>query len=142
MMAQIGRQCLTDITRHRHAARALALATDENLTGTPVDVVEQKRGDFSRPQAETNQQTHDGAVSASDGPVPVIVARRKDVLDLSWFEDLGQRCEAPLRHRRNAATQMRRYLVAKFKEAQQRSGRSRWSPAVPSVVPSTLAQNE
>ena len=41
-----------------------SLAADQDLAGTPVDVVEPERMDLLAPQAEPCQQQHDGAVAA------------------------------------------------------------------------------
>jgi hypothetical protein len=56
---------LANVCRQRQTLGTLSFAAHHDLAGTPVDIVEPKRGDFARPQAKTNQNCQDGDVAAA-----------------------------------------------------------------------------
>ena len=47
---------LTDISRHRHELTGIAFARDSDRSGPPIKIIDCQPCDFTRPQAQANQQ--------------------------------------------------------------------------------------
>src|SRR5262245_7541879 len=62
---QVRGEPLADILGQGQAAVALALATDEDLSRTPVQVVEFECGNVGGSEAQADHEAHDGAIAAS-----------------------------------------------------------------------------
>ena len=60
-----------DVNWQRHAVMEPSLAADQDVAGTPVNVVEPERDDLLAAQTEPGQQKHDGAIATSAAAVNV-----------------------------------------------------------------------
>jgi len=64
--AQVTGQCLAHLHRQRQSLLTPTLSTDDQITGTPVDVVEIQSGHLTSAQPQASQQDQDGVVAATD----------------------------------------------------------------------------
>ncbi len=64
-VVQIRSHRSTNVCRQRQTLGTLSFTAHNNLAGTPVDIVEPKRGDFARSHAKTEQHCQDGDVPAA-----------------------------------------------------------------------------
>jgi hypothetical protein len=68
VLAQVVHQRRSDVGSKRQAVPPSALAGHDNLSCSPVDVVEAEAHHLPAAQSESAQQHHDRVVPAPDGP--------------------------------------------------------------------------
>jgi hypothetical protein len=66
-ITQVGNDSRADVWRRRHPRSLPTLSANENLAGTPVDIIQGERRDFVGPQAEPSQHHQDGIVPSPHG---------------------------------------------------------------------------
>ncbi len=64
-VVQIRSHRSANVCRQRQALGRLSFTAHNDLAGTPVDIVEPKRGDFASSHAETDRHGQDGDVAAT-----------------------------------------------------------------------------
>jgi hypothetical protein len=84
--SQISSHCIANIGSQGQTLDPIAFASDDELAGAPIDVVEAERADLASAQAETDEQHQHGEVpSARARPS---VAGRQELLNFRRFERL------------------------------------------------------
>jgi len=68
---QIAGQRAADVDRQRQAIVAVSLAVDQELAGTPIDVIEHETRNLAAAQAEPSHQDHDREIAPPDRRAPV-----------------------------------------------------------------------
>ncbi len=110
-----------DVMRQRQPFRPRALATHDQLTRAPVDVLQRQAGDLAGAQSQPRQHRQDRQIPAADHRRPV--ARRQQRLDLTGLQPLGQPRQPPTRDRRNRSGQRTLKHALQMQEAKQRTQR-------------------
>lgn len=82
--SQVCSQCLADVRRQRETLDAIAFASDDELTGAPIEVIESQRADLTGAQAETYEEHQDGEVSPARPRSSI--ARRQETLDFAGLK--------------------------------------------------------
>ncbi len=90
---------LARLDRERQALDLRALAPHDELSSSPVDVVEAKAGDLTGAKAQATQQRQDGEVAPSERGSPVAAAEQG--CHVAGIERPRQRGEPPGSHRRH-----------------------------------------
>jgi hypothetical protein len=83
-ITQVGNDSRADVWRRRHPRSLPTLCANENLAGTPVDIIQGERRDFVGPQAEASQHHQDGIVPSPYGGCSVTAI--EDFLNLRGGE--------------------------------------------------------
>lgn len=82
--SQVCSQCFADVRRQRETLDAIAFASDDELTGAPIEVIEAQPADLAGAQAETYEQHQDGEVSPTRARPSI--ARRHETLDFAGLK--------------------------------------------------------
>src|SRR5574337_958315 len=117
--AQICDEGFTNVDGYRQSAESAALAANRELARLPIEIIELKRGDFTRTHAESTEQQQHGVIATPDGGPPI--ARREHRIELVRLERLGQRGEPPLRRAWDGLHEIAGRLRRDEQEAQQRA---------------------
>ena len=90
---QVRSERFTDVSGQRETFGTIRFAMHDDLTGSPIDIIERKRGNFASPQAETDQHGQDREVAAA---VPsAAVAGRQKTPNLVRIQSPGQSGQSP-----------------------------------------------
>jgi hypothetical protein len=82
--SQVCSDRLANVRRQRQTLDTIALASDDELAWTPVEVIETERADFTGAQAEPDEQQEHRVISPAFSRSPI--AGRKEPLDLAGLE--------------------------------------------------------
>jgi hypothetical protein len=109
---------LTDVGRQRQPLGLVSLPADDERAGPPIEVVEPKRGELPRAQAEADERGQDGEVSA---PSPCAAITGPDEgLDLGSVQSLRKSSQSPPRNGWHRGRQRPRNHPVDMEEAEQR----------------------
>ena len=112
---QISSNRLPNIARQRQPRIRMAFAMEDELTRSPIDVVEVECRDLTTTKSESRQQNQDGEVTATHvGPA---VATVQKLLKLSRRNELGYTGLSPTRDCRHSAHQIALEIAANVQEA-------------------------
>ena len=112
---QISSNCLSNIARQRQPRNSLAFAMEDELTCSPIDIVELKSRDLTAAKSESSQQKHNG--EATPAHVGAAVATVQKLLKLSRRNELGYTGLSPTRDCRHSAHQIVLEIAANVQEA-------------------------
>src|SRR5439155_4001956 len=86
-------ECRADVAGERQAIMEVALASHEDLPGTPVDVIEAESNDLRRSQSQSRLEEKDGVIAAPDPGTEVTALY--EPLDVVRRQVARQSCIAP-----------------------------------------------
>jgi hypothetical protein len=93
----------TDVPRERQLLDVMPFSADDHRARPPIDVVEPKRCDFTRAQAETNQHRQDSEIPP---PRPAAaITGREERLNVSGCQTFRQSRQSPSCDRRHRSGQ-------------------------------------
>jgi hypothetical protein len=127
--AQIGCEGLPDIDRQGHPIVQQPLTSNEQLAGSPVNVIELEGHNLSGTEAEAGQQEKDGVIAAAGGGLTI--AGAEHLFNLIWAQVLGYGGQAPIGNGGHRKSQINLQLPVLKKEAKEgaESGRNQLCPS-------------
>ena len=84
---QISNYGFSNIARQRHPLISMAFAVEDEISGSPIDIVQFEGCDFTATKPESRKQNQDGEVTATN--VGAAVTTLEKLLKLSSRNELG-----------------------------------------------------